>query len=228
MATKQAAASADLLTKLPIRLRNFFARYPPQRYSAAVRPPPETTTTPASATTTTTTTTDATASTSVAFSESVSESTPLPSPYTPNRDAKGHKRETPATFSAARQLLYPGTPRFPNPFLPHKNFKTGKWFSPRFGLRRQAELVKLAAKYNVEALLPPGKKSTEYKETRRSERGLQIKGTGIGQKVKGHKWERTMEGKLEDRRKAMMEMPELIRLWKQRGHGRGWKKWPKR
>jgi large subunit ribosomal protein L25 len=88
--------------------------------------------------------------------------------------------------------------------------------------------VKLAIKYNVEALLPPGKKSTEYKETRRAERGLQIKGTGIGQKVKGHKWERTMEGRLEDRRKAMMEMPEMIRLWKQRGHGRGWKKWPKR
>lgn len=75
--------------------------------------------------------------------------------------------------------------------------------------------MKLAAKYNVEGLLPPGKKSTEYKETRRAERGLQIKGTGIGQKVKGHKWERTMESRLEDRRRAMIEMPELIRAWKQ-------------
>lgn len=75
--------------------------------------------------------------------------------------------------------------------------------------------MKLAIRYNVEGLLPPGTKSTEYKETRRAERGLQVKGTGVGQKVKGHKWERTMEGRLEDRRKAMMEMPELIRLWKQ-------------
>lgn len=76
----------------------------------------------------------------------------------------------------------------------------------------------MAIKYNVEALLPPGRKSTEFKETRRAERGgLAVKGTGIGQKVKGHKWERTMEARLEDRRKAMTEMPEMIRLWKQVG-----------
>ncbi|KAL4865250.1 hypothetical protein BDV12DRAFT_174859 [Aspergillus spectabilis] len=215
MATAQATPT-NLLTKLPIRLRNFFARYPPQHYSAAVRPPPEQTTTPPSTTTTDT----------LASSETPIE-TSLPSPYTPNRDAKGHKRELPNVPSVARSLLF-SSPEHPNPFLPRKNFRTGKWIGPRFGLRRQAELVQMAAKYNVEALLPPGKKSTEYKETRRKEKGLQIKGTGIGQKVKGHKWERTMEGRLEDRRKAMMEMPEMIRLWKQRGHGRGWKKWPKR
>ena len=76
--------------------------------------------------------------------------------------------------------------------------------------------MKLAVKYNVEGLLPPGRKSTEFKETKRAERGgLAVKGTGIGQKVKGHKWERTMEARLEDRRKAMVEMPEMIRLWKQ-------------
>lgn len=106
----------------------------------------------------------------------------------------------------------------------------------------------MAAKYEVEGLLPVGRKATEFKETRRAERGgLAVKGTGVGQKVKGHKWERTMEARLEDRRKAMMEMPEMIRLWKQvcsplffpgkgceaniwlqRGHGRGWKQWPRR
>lgn len=87
----------------------------------------------------------------------------------------------------------------------------------------------MAIKYDVEGLLPVGRKSTEFKETRRAERGgLAVKGTGVGQKVKGHKWERTMEARLEDRRKAMMEMPEMIRLWKQRGHGRGWKQWPRR
>ena len=74
----------------------------------------------------------------------------------------------------------------------------------------------MAVKYDVEGLLPVGRKSTEFKETRRAERGgLAVKGTGVGQKVKGHKWERTMEARLEDRRKAMMEMPEMIRLWKQ-------------
>lgn len=74
----------------------------------------------------------------------------------------------------------------------------------------------MAIRYNVEALLPSGRKSTEFKETRRAERGgLAVKGTGVGQKVKGHKWERTMETRLDERRKAMMEMPEMIRLWKQ-------------
>ncbi|RAL06028.1 mitochondrial 54S ribosomal protein mL59 [Aspergillus ibericus CBS 121593] len=203
MATTQPTTS--LVNKLPARLRNFFARYPPQVYSAAVAPRPEA---PETATVTT-------------------NPEELPSPYTPNRDAKGFKRPDPKEFSPSRALLY-SDPKHPNPFLPRKNFRTGKWSGPRFGLRTQAELVNLAVKYNVEALLPPGRKSTEYKDTRRNERGLAIKGTGIGQKVKGHKWERTMEARLEDRRKAMMEMPEMIRLWKQRGHGRGWKSWPKR
>ncbi|EAW10366.1 mitochondrial 54S ribosomal protein mL59 [Aspergillus clavatus NRRL 1] len=206
MATTTAAT--DMVSKLPIRLRNFFARYPPQFYSAAVRPAPSE---PAAA----------------AAAAAPASQEPLPSPYTPNRDAKGHKKPDPTAFSPSKALLY-SSPEHPNPFLPRKNFRTGKWISPPVGLRRQAELVKLAAKYNVEALLPPGRKSTEFKETRRAERGLQIKGTGIGQKVKGHKWERTMEARLEDRRKAMMEMPEMIRLWKQRGHGRGWRQWPKR
>ncbi|PWY85984.1 putative 60S ribosomal protein L25 [Aspergillus heteromorphus CBS 117.55] len=201
----------SLISKLPARLTNFFARYPPQIYSSLARPEvPETAA--------------AEATTPTAAGE---ESEGLPSPYTPNRDAKGHKPADPKAFSPSRALLY-SDPKHPNPFLPKKNFRTGKWVSPRFGLRQQADLVKLAIRYNVEELLPPGRKSTEFKQTRREECGLRIKGTGIGQKVKGHKWERTMEARLEDRRKAMMEMPEMIRAWKQRGHGRGWKKWPKR
>lgn len=78
--------------------------------------------------------------------------------------------------------------------------------------------MKIAKKYGVEALLPPGQKSTEFKEQRILEKGLRVKGTGEGQKVKGHKWERTMNATLEKRRKAMEEMPEMIRLWKQVSH----------
>lgn len=33
--------------------------------------------------------------------------------------------------------------------------------------------------------------------------------------------------RLEKRRQAMLEMPQMIATWKERGHGRGWKKWPK-
>lgn len=184
------AALPETVGKLPQRLRNFFARYPPHIYSALVAPrptPPET--------------------------EAAMEET-LPSPYTPDREAKGVHKADPRAWSPSRALLY-SDPKHHNPFLPKKIFRTGKWMGPRYGLRQQADLVKLAKIYDVEALLPPGPKSTEYKATRLTERGLQVKGTGIGQKVKGHKWERTMEARLEDRRKAMVEMPEMIRLWKQ-------------
>lgn len=115
----------------------------------------------------------------------------------------------------------------PNPFLPFRNPTTGRWAGARISLRTQADLVKLAKKTGVEALLPPGRKATAFKEAQILQRGLRVKGTGEGQKVKGHKWERTMEATLQKRKEALEKMPALIREWKQLGHGRGWKKYPK-
>lgn len=115
----------------------------------------------------------------------------------------------------------------PNPFLPYRNPATGHWRGPRISLRRQAELFKLARLYGVEPLLPPSIKATAFKEQRLLERGLAVKGTGEGEKVKGHKWEREMGGMLQKRIEAMEKMPALVREWKQRGNGRGWKKYPK-
>jgi large subunit ribosomal protein L25 len=198
-----AQASQGLVSKLPVRLRNFFAKYPPQIYSATVAPRPSP---PAPAS-------DNPVSQETS-SPIMTALEPLPSPYSPNRDARGAHRPDPKAWSPSKALLYSNKDK-PNPFLPVKNFRTGKWYGARIGLRQQADLVKLAKRYGVEQLLPPGRKSSEFKETRRLERGLQIKGTGIGQKVKGHRWERTMETRLEERRKAMLEMPELIRSWKQ-------------
>lgn len=114
-----------------------------------------------------------------------------------------------------------------NPFLPWKNPVTQRWQPAAYSLRRQADLVKLAQKHNVLSLLPWSPKSPTEIERKRAEQGLRVKGTGVGQKVKGKMWERTLKGRLEDRRKAMEAMPEMIRNWKERGHGRGWKKWPK-
>ncbi|KAJ4370448.1 hypothetical protein N0V83_004966 [Neocucurbitaria cava] len=118
------------------------------------------------------------------------------------------------------------TSPYPNPFLPSKNFATGRWHSPVYGLRKQADLVKLASQYGVVDLLPWTIKKPGEKERRRVEKGLMVKGTGEGQKVKGKLWERTLKGRLEMRRQAMLNMPALIQEWKQKGHGRGWKKWP--
>lgn len=49
-------------------------------------------------------------------------------------------------------------PSLPNPFLPLLNPHTGKWRPPKYSLRRQAELVKMAKISNTLHLLPPGPK----------------------------------------------------------------------
>lgn len=45
-----------------------------------------------------------------------------------------------------------------NPFVPHKNEKSGRWAPPKYSLRRQAELVKHARASGTLHLLPPGPK----------------------------------------------------------------------
>jgi large subunit ribosomal protein L25 len=82
-----------------------------------------------------------------------------------------------------------------NPFLPHKHPVTGNWNEPEFSLRRQAELVKLAREHGVEELLPFTSKGTEERIRKRVEEGLRVKGTGVGQKVKGHLHERMLAAK---------------------------------
>ena len=83
----------------------------------------------------------------------------------------------------------------PNPFLPTKHPVTGRWHDPVYSLRRQAEIVKLARENGVEELLPYTPKGTYERLQKRVELGLRVKGTGVGQKVKGHKHERQMIAK---------------------------------
>lgn len=93
-------------------------------------------------------------------------------------------------------LRVPDRPEaMPSPFKPHKFAITGKWHNPKFSLRRQAELVKLARQHGVEELLPHTVKGTTEKLQRREQQGLRVRGTGIGQKVKGKKWERTLKAR---------------------------------
>lgn len=201
MATNVSSLSSS--RELPQRLMNFFARFPPKLYSAQytgasiplTRPkrssqPPSNAppSNPAALTALSTSSSDPNAS----MIESTSTTPP----------------ETPSSSLSTEDLP-------PNPFLPWRNPETNRWRAPHFSLRRQADLVKLAQKHGVESLLPPSRKSSVFKEARILEKGLRVRGTGEGQKVKGHKWERQMPAKLEARRKAMEGMPEMIRLWKQ-------------
>ncbi|RKU40584.1 54S ribosomal protein L25, mitochondrial [Coniochaeta pulveracea] len=114
----------------------------------------------------------------------------------------------------------------PNPFMPTKHPVTGTWHNPVYSLRRQADLVKMAREHGVEELLPPTPKGTLERLRKRVELGLRVKGTGVGQTVKGHKHERQMIAKMEKRREAMLAMPNLIREWKKVGK-RNWTKFPK-
>ncbi|KAL8924622.1 MAG: hypothetical protein Q9208_003937 [Pyrenodesmia sp. 3 TL-2023] len=104
----------------------------------------------------------------------------------------------------------------PNPFKPHKHPETGRWHDPVYSLRRQADLVKLARVNGVEELLPYTFKGSGEGRKRREEHGLRVKGTGVGQRVKGKAWERTMKSRLEKRKQAMLGMPTLVQQWKQR------------
>lgn len=103
----------------------------------------------------------------------------------------------------------------PNPFRSQKHPVTGTWHDPVYSLRRQADLVKLARTYGVEELLPFTVKGTQERIRKREEQGLRVKGTGVGQRVKGKEWERTMKGRLDRRKQAMLEMPSMIQKWKQ-------------
>ncbi len=103
----------------------------------------------------------------------------------------------------------------PNPFRSQKHPVTGTWHDPVYSLRRQADLVKLARTHGVEELLPFTVKGTQERIRKREEQGLRVKGTGVGQRVKGKQWERTMKGRLDRRKQAMLEMPSMIQKWKQ-------------
>ncbi|KAH7329302.1 hypothetical protein B0I35DRAFT_419900 [Stachybotrys elegans] len=135
-------------------------------------------------------------------------------------------RWPPAAIVSQEQPKTPFQEERPNPFRFYKHPVTGKWQDPVFSQRRQAELVKMARDHGVEELLPETNKGTEFRLAHRVEHGLRVKGTGVGQKVKGHAHERHMIGRMEQRRKAMLAMPKLIRTWKRVGK-RNWSKFPK-
>ena len=175
----------------------------------------------------------------VSFANRAPSSTASTTLNTSSLDPNASHEETTVTHSP------PSLP-YPNPFQAQKHPVTGRWHEPVYSLRRQADLVKLARANGVEELLPHTVKGTQERIARRQEQGLRVRGTGVGQKVKGKLWERTMRGRLEKRRQAMLGMPKLVEEWKmvrcsiffwfldghsclqsqQAGHGRSWKKWP--
>lgn len=193
--------------QIPQKLLNFFTRYPPTLYAAksstSIGPAPgarlKAYNRPAPA--------EATSKESLVV--------PVVS-NTSSEDANAPAIET--TVTVSQPPASSNQTSHHNPFLPWRNPDSGAWRGPAYSLRRQADLVKLARQHGIEELLPPGRKSTAFKEQRLVEIGLRVKGTGEGHKVKGHKWERNLQDKLDKRKKAMEEMPAMIKLWKEVSH----------
>jgi len=62
-----------------------------------------------------------------------------------------------AAVAAAKNITGP-VAVLPNPFLPKKNPKNNKWRAPKYSLRRQADLVKLAQAAGMLHAIPPSPK----------------------------------------------------------------------
>ena len=136
---------------------------------------------------------------------------PAPSPMksslnTSSSDPASNEERTVSTLSSLQESY--------NPFESQRHPETGKWYEPKFSLRRQAFLVKLAREHGVEELLPHTLKKTGERTKRREAQGLRVKGTGIGQNVKGHIWERTLKARNDRRKQAMLGMPKMVEQWK--------------
>lgn len=104
-------------------------------------------------------------------------------------------RWPPAAILPADAKPTPYQEERPNPFEFYKHPRTGKWQDPVYSQRRQAQLVQLAREHGVEHLLPETNRGTDAKLRHRVEHGLRVKGTGVGQSVKGHIHERHMIAK---------------------------------
>ncbi|TAQ83719.1 hypothetical protein B7494_g7957 [Chlorociboria aeruginascens] len=129
-----------------------------------------------------------------AILEADSTTTPSPADPTAPPPSTSAAVDSPAPRPDPRQSEI-DTLGFPSPFKSQRHPVTGKWHDPVFSLRRQAELVKLARQHGVEELLPPSVKSTEERMRKRVEHGLRVKGTGVGQRVKGKESERTLKAR---------------------------------
>jgi large subunit ribosomal protein L25 len=219
-------SSIKLAKSLPPLLSRFFKRYPPSLYSAQVlgsaipanrKAPRDTVAPPPEPELSQPPSSSANLPNASSISPPSSTASPLPSNSPSSESPESTEPPLPTHLrpTLSPLVILPKPKHPPNPFLPYRNPATGRWRGAHIGLRRQADLVKLAVQHGVEPLLPPGTKSTEYKKIAVEEKGKRLKGTGVGERVKGHRWERTLKGRLEARRQAMVQMPELIREWKE-------------
>jgi len=126
----EAAQARRLVSLLPSKLLNFFIRYPPRNPTLRTIYAQD----------------DKAISIAKKLHdfESVPESLHKPI-YTETKDSSGNPLPT---------VFLP----FRNPFKPSRDPRSGRIHGPRYSLRRQAEIIKLAMRFGVADLLPPSEK----------------------------------------------------------------------
>ena len=96
---------------------------------------------------------------------------------------------------------------FQNPFKPHRDPRTGKIHGPRYSLRRQADIIKLAMRFGVADLLPPSEKMNRllYGKKRPMAGTIRPKGTYE---------ERTRQTYVEKKQKSLEEALRIVAMRK--------------
>jgi hypothetical protein len=96
---------------------------------------------------------------------------------------------------------------FQNPFKPSKDPRSGRFHAPRYSLRRQADLIKLALRFGVAELLPPSVKMNRllYGKKRPMAGTLKPKGTFE---------ERTRKDYVEKKQKSLEESLRVVAMRK--------------
>lgn len=140
-----------LVSLLPPKLLSFFIKYPPRNPALKTLYSKE--------------------DKSILIAKRLHDFQPVPPAlHTPtigtSHDAKGNKITT---------VYMP----FQNPFKPSRDPRTGKYHAPRYSLRRQADIIKLAIRFGVSDLLPPSAKMNKllYGKKRPMVGTLKPKGT---------------------------------------------------
>lgn len=140
-----------LVSLLPTRLLNFFIRYPPRNPSVRTIYSQD--------------------DKSISIAQKLHDFESIP--------ASLHSPVITETHNSSGKPVPTVLLPFQNPFKPHRDPRTGKLHGPRYSLRRQADLIKLAIRFGVADLLPPSAKMNKllYGKSRPMAGTIKPKGT---------------------------------------------------
>ena len=96
---------------------------------------------------------------------------------------------------------------FQNPFKPTRDPRSGKFHAPRYSLRRQADIIKLAMRFGVAELLPPSAKMDKLLNGRKRPMAGTLK-------PKGSYEERTRRQYVERKQKSLEDSLRVVAMRK--------------